>query len=77
MECPTIDFNDADRATQSIPIQQNQEYQSRTIREHNKTRYLYLPSFPLEHVPMHPNPLLANVPCKIKDKYVIDSIPLV
>lgn len=61
MACPTIDFDRADTATQSIPIQTTNEYQSRTLPK-SPMRALFLPVFPQPNGWPVTSFLLANVP---------------
>ena len=62
MACHTIDFHEAERATQSICLQTSAEYQPQTLTQDNRGRCVYLPIFPTKDMDPHKCLLLTNVP---------------
>lgn len=58
---PTIDFYQAEQATQSIPIPMESQYQPRTLNILSG-RASYLPSFPRKNIIPRGEFLFANVP---------------
>ena len=61
MPLPTIDFYQAEQATQSIPISTDSQYQPLTLNILSG-RASYLPSFPRKNIIPRGDFLLANVP---------------
>jgi hypothetical protein len=58
-----IDLNRAEQAVSLLTTeQQQQRYQSSTLRQHNSARLVYLPIFPTKAVGPNDCLLLANVP---------------
>ena len=62
MACHTIDFYEAERATQSIPLQTSHEYEPQTLTSENRGRCVYLPIFPTKDTNPDECLLLTNVP---------------
>ena len=62
MACHTVDFHEAERATQSIRLQTSTEYQPQTLTQDNRGRCVYLPIFPTKDMDPDKCLLLTNVP---------------
>ena len=64
MASNTIDLNQAEQAVSSLLTnnEQRQGYQSKTLKEHNRSRCIYLPLFPTMSYGPNNHLLLTNVP---------------
>ena len=64
MASNTNDLNQAEHAVSSLLTndEQRQGYQSKTLKEHNSTRFIYLPLFPTISYGPNDHLLLTNVP---------------
>ena len=64
MASNTIDLNRAEQAVSSLVTngEQRQAYQSKTLKGHNSTRYIYLSRFPKTSTGPNDYLLFTNVP---------------
>ena len=62
MACHTVDFHEAERATQSIHLQTSTEYQPQTLTQDNRGRCVYQHIFPTKDMDPYKCLLLTNVP---------------
>ena len=71
MASNTIDLNQAEQAVFTLTSNDSERehgYQSKTLKEHNRSRQIYLPVFPTKSYGPNDHLLLANVPgslCKV------------